>query len=319
MRGRDPGERQDGQAVSFRFTGRVELDWGLGPAGRGLRNSSLLSSGAEGGGGASGAAEAGRGRESAAGRLLPRHTRCGRKRNNRAQLPLAPAQRSAMAAEDVDGLAVSWPHYGCKYRDPGVRESARPPSDAQFEPSVLSSVQRCEGRLGHRRHGGSRGLRSPGLPRGHGVPAGSPGGPRRAAPPARWAPCRAGPRPSSTVLLRVGDQCWEKAVDEQQRGVPRLCGRRLPRASPPPRPRCPPRAGRGRPCLPPSRRFWRPHPIFWAKHRSHLTPSLACRGLAMEREALDLSVRRAGSPKLRYRVENDQRRRKTWCCGGAML
>ncbi|XP_039242388.1 ras GTPase-activating-like protein IQGAP1 isoform X1 [Pipra filicauda] len=50
--------------------------------------------------------------ESAERQLLPRHTRCGRKRNSRAQLAPASAQRSTMAAEEVDGLAVSRPHYG---------------------------------------------------------------------------------------------------------------------------------------------------------------------------------------------------------------
>lgn len=257
------------------------------------------------------------GGENAEGHLLLRHTRCGRKRNSRAQLPLAPAQRSAMAAEDVDGLAVSRPHYGCEYQGSGNSRSRQ----AAPSPGCPCLPGSSAGRGGWAAAGmrGRAGSRLRACPAGAVRPAGSLCGPRRAAPPARWAPCRAGICRSSTVLLSAGHKCWEKAVDGQRRDVPRLCRRRLPRAGSAPRPRCPPRAGRGRPCLPPSRRFWRPHPICLAKHRSHRTPSLPCLRLAAEGEAVDLVVRRAGSPVLRYRIKNDQRRRRTWCCGGAML
>lgn len=158
---RDPEERQGGQAGSFRSTGRAELDWGLGPAGRELRNSSFLSSGGRRWRGRPGCGRGGKGRRS---HSSPRHTRCGRKRNSRAQLPLAPAQRSAMAAEDVDGLAVSRPHYGCEYRGLGN------PRGRQAELPVPSRVQRWEGRLGRRKHGGSSGVQAPGLLRGRGAP-----------------------------------------------------------------------------------------------------------------------------------------------------
>lgn len=222
-----------------------------------------------------------------------------------------------MAAEDVDGLAVSRPHYGCEYQ--GSRNSRGRQATPSPSCPCLPGSSAGRGGWAAAGMGGTVGFGLRACPAGAVRPAVSPRRRRRAAPPARWAPCRAGTRRSSTVLLSAGRDCWAKAVDGQRQGVPRLCRRRLPRAGPAPRPRCPPRAGRGRPCLPPSRRFWRPHPICRAKHRSHRTPSLPSLRLDGEGEALDLVVRRAGLPVLRYRIKKYQRRRKTWWCGGAML
>lgn len=159
--------------------------------------------------------------------------------------PRAPAQRSAMAAEDVDGLAVSRPHYGCEYRGSGSSRGCR----ATPSPTCPCLPGPSAGRGGWAAAGmggtAGSGLRE--CPAGAARPAGSPHEPRPAAPPARWAPCRAGARRSSTVLLSAGHECWEKAGAGQRRGAPRLCRRRLPRAGPAPRPRCPP--GRGGPAF----------------------------------------------------------------------
>lgn len=73
------------------------------------------------------------------------------------------AQRSAMAAEEMDGLAVSRPHYGCEYRGVrtlGIRTAAKQ-HPARRRPAwpvlpVPSRGWRWERRLERRRCGGSR-------------------------------------------------------------------------------------------------------------------------------------------------------------------
>lgn len=167
----------------------------------------------------------------------------------------AAAHRSAMAAEEADGLAMSRPHYGCEYRGrPGTRAAAQqrtcPATPCPARPALpVPSRGRCwEWRLGRRRRGGSRGASALGPARGR-------GGPRRlsARAPGRGPPCLPwGGRRGARELVQarrppagVSEGRREKAVDGQRRGVPRPSRRRLPRAGSAPRPRCPPRGGGG--------------------------------------------------------------------------
>lgn len=206
---------------------------------------------------------------------------------------------------------MSRPHYGCEYRGSGSSRGCR----ATPSPTCPCLPGSSAGRGGWAAAGmggtAGSGLRE--CPAGAARPAGSPHEPRPAAPPARWAPCRAGARRSSTVLLRAGHKCWEKAVAGQRPGAPRLCRRRLPRAGPAPRPRCLP--GRGGPAFRLPADFG-DHTRLAGRNAAPVGPFTACHWLVVEGLASDLGGRRAGSPVLRYRVKNDQRRRRTWCCGG---
>lgn len=203
------------------------------------------------------AAGAGRGRERGAA-APPPATPGAAGRGTAAPTPSSrpdPAQRSAMAAEEMDGLAMSRPHYGCEYwgaRGPDIRAGARqrPARRRPARPALsVPSRGRCwEWRLGRRRRGASRGAVALGLARGR-------RGPRRLSvrAPGRGPPCPPrGGRHEARELVQarrpspsLREERWEKAVDGQRGGVLRLSRRRLPRAGSVPRPRCPPWAGGG--------------------------------------------------------------------------
>lgn len=153
-----------------------------------------------------------------------------------------PEQRSAMAAEEADGLAMSRPHYGCEYRPAGTARPPRSdlPGDAlpgQRSPALQGPVP--EWRLGRRRPGGLRDRGSGTGPRGRLGRGRSAGAERRGR--------------GSSSGLDVPPRAEDRAVAGQCWGVSRLSRRRLPRAGSAPRPRCPPRAGqRGAGSLSPS-------------------------------------------------------------------
>lgn len=171
------------------------------------------------------AAGAGRGRERGAA-APPPATPGAAGRGTAAPTPSSrpdPAQRSAMAAEEMDGLAMSRPHYGCEYwgaRGPDIRAGARQ-RPARRRPARPGP--RCPSLPGEGAGSGGWGAAGAGQaagpwlwdwPAGAVGPAGSPSGPRGAA---RRAPRGAGAmRRGSSSKLDVPRQALEKSAGRKR-------------------------------------------------------------------------------------------------------
>lgn len=126
-----------------------------------------------------------------------------------------------MAAEEVDGLAISRPHYGCEYRgsQARVREAAGPPSNilpGDAQPGLRSPCfpgDRCrERRLRRRRRGESVGSRFWCWPAG---PTGGVPGPLGAA---RRASHGAGAEGLAAVSSPGATERWEKLLGARRWG-----------------------------------------------------------------------------------------------------